>query len=417
MFCIKCGKEIAEDAKFCIYCGADVSYETNYTESADDENRSEKSNNNFTNKNERKDESKEKISMKAIIIAVLSIIIIILLIVIFSIKNDEKVNRSDLSQSDTSYSVEDVHSDVSRVFSDQGEAYVTPSENWTVASNYEELKTIVERFPGDDWYNIDPLLKYTWSSANVLTLAYDATPMFQKFFGIFDVYDYAKNKNAIYATNQELYDAAGSCFASGYYVKAEDIEKRLENAADTVFGIDKSILRESSFYNSEFDAYIYQTNVHENDDSTYIIEKVILYENYAFAYRRLWSSYNPDTKKYGSFEPRSRGCVSVLCRDEGDTYYHYISNFAVKDIDKVLYNTFDNKFYVEQPDHFEEKYISFVTSGSGLRIRTGPGENYDSIITIPLDSPVLCLAEENGWTYVKFNTVYGWMSNEYLRKQ
>jgi len=415
MFCIKCGKEIEADAKFCMFCGAEVSVIENMNKN----NKTSKEHESFNSDgHDELKEIEEKTSLSKIVIVALAILVIILFVILISPKKNEDVTNGNLPNESSESSSSDKANEEETSNFIQQEKHVDPNAEWVVAENHEELLRVVERFPGDDHYYINPLFKYTWSYANILTLGYDATPMFQRFFGSFDVFDYANEKNAPYFSNIELYDAVGNFVTSGYCIRAEDVEKRLENAAKRVFGIDRDILRESSFYIEEYDAYIYQTEAHGIDDSIYGIEKIILFDNYAFAYRRLYSSYNPETKKQeNSIKARKNGCVNVLYRNEDDDNYHYVSNFAVKDIDKVLENTFYRYTDSQEPDYYGERYISFVTAGSGLRIRTGPGENYDSIITIPLDAPVLCLAEQNGWIYVRFNDVYGWMSKEYLRKQ
>ena len=411
MFCPKCGKEIDDNAKFCGFCGNKISIE-------------EISDNDVTRPKSSK-------NSKKIIIFVLSIVMIGIIVgvsvsflipMISGDKNDDAPNNenfeyesADDSSSDDNFDdSEEENNNTNETEQEIPETVPVASESWTVLQTSEEIAEINALFPISD--NMNPVFKYTWSSHNVLTLALDATFVFQSLFSGLDMPYYISQNDIEFISEIELQDAAGKCVAMGYYIPAEYAEETLAKNAESIFGIDKEDLRSSSYYNKDKNAYLYQTGLGGADTSGYEIEKIVLYENYAFVYQRLWSDYNPDTKRTESYGPRSNGCVTILMHDIGEEKYHFVSNFAVKDIDTVLDNTFYSSFAVLEPEEndFTKKYISYVTAGSGLRIRTGPGEDYDSIITIPLDAPVLCLAERDGWIYVRYNTVYGWMSSEYL---
>lgn len=65
------------------------------------------------------------------------------------------------------------------------------------------------------------------------------------------------------------------------------------------------------------------------------------------------------------------------------------------------------------PDKFERESIVTVSASSGLRMRTGPGTDYDIIRTLPNGTQLRCYGQQYGWYYVKFAGIYGWLSADY----
>ena len=107
----------------------------------------------------------------------------------------------------------------------------------------------------------------------------------------------------------------------------------------------------------------------------------------------------------------------MLYQDSGDDYYHYLSNYCVKEIDRYLKDPAAANGTVQQPAGTESAAIRHVTAEDGLRLRAGAGTSYDTIYTLPYGCPVIVHHAEKDWCYVEFNGTYGWMSSEYLRRK
>lgn len=54
-----------------------------------------------------------------------------------------------------------------------------------------------------------------------------------------------------------------------------------------------------------------------------------------------------------------------------------------------------------------------VRANGGLRMRQGPGTNFEKITLIPDGSEVISYAEQDGWYYVRYENHLGWVSGEY----
>ena len=58
-----------------------------------------------------------------------------------------------------------------------------------------------------------------------------------------------------------------------------------------------------------------------------------------------------------------------------------------------------------------------VNAAGGLRMREGPGTDYDIIITIPNYEHITILEEEDGWALVEHSGASGWVSTEFLLRE
>lgn len=353
--------------------------------------------NKYVQKSQAIDSNKLGIKEIAIILGILAVIVLVALLLLLPSRNEEPVNKDNSNNNNSnSYSASSEYEENNLNY------YSDDIETWTLLESYNEINNFKNLMPDVDSYDLDPILNHTWSNQNVLTLAFDAMYIYQCLFKDFDAKQYIDQNNVECIDDIFLKDAEyGESVTMGYYIPASDVENIMVKNAKEIFGIDKYVLRKSPFYSSLYDSYIYNTGLGGGfTDETYEIQKVVIYYGYAFVYQKSTAS--------------SRGCLSLMKESPSGKYY-YLTNFAVKDMDKVLNNTFYNGSYeVVEPYNTVEPRIRYVTSGSGLRIRTGPSENYDPIITIPLDAPILCFGEENGWVYVRYLDIYGWMSEEYL---
>jgi len=60
---------------------------------------------------------------------------------------------------------------------------------------------------------------------------------------------------------------------------------------------------------------------------------------------------------------------------------------------------------------------AMVNANGGLRLRSGPGTNYEIIMVVPNDSAVVERGYNDDsfeWVYVEYNGKYGWLSSEFL---
>lgn len=64
-------------------------------------------------------------------------------------------------------------------------------------------------------------------------------------------------------------------------------------------------------------------------------------------------------------------------------------------------------------------HISAVvsTSGSNLRMRSGPSTDYEVVGSIPNGSTVTMLDQDGSWALVEYNGTTGWCSTKYLTEQ
>ena len=62
----------------------------------------------------------------------------------------------------------------------------------------------------------------------------------------------------------------------------------------------------------------------------------------------------------------------------------------------------------------ENKMTAICNAKNALNMRSGPGENYEKIGSIPRGETVVIEKKENGWAYVDYNGQKGWCSLNYL---
>ena len=58
-----------------------------------------------------------------------------------------------------------------------------------------------------------------------------------------------------------------------------------------------------------------------------------------------------------------------------------------------------------------------VRAVGGLRMREGPGTEYDVVLLIPNHEHITILEEEGGWALVEYNNTSGWVSAEFLLRE
>lgn len=58
--------------------------------------------------------------------------------------------------------------------------------------------------------------------------------------------------------------------------------------------------------------------------------------------------------------------------------------------------------------------VTVVTQSSNLNIRSGPGQSYSIIGSIPKGGTATYLDYKNGWTKVKYGNITGWCDDNYL---
>lgn len=86
---------------------------------------------------------------------------------------------------------------------------------------------------------------------------------------------------------------------------------------------------------------------------------------------------------------------------------------ATEDAEKWL----DMKGHSEiavKPTAFFDKYYAYTTTDH-LRLRAGPGTNYDNLVTIPPNTKIQAAAKNGDWTFVSYQNKFGWVKTEYLK--
>lgn len=70
--------------------------------------------------------------------------------------------------------------------------------------------------------------------------------------------------------------------------------------------------------------------------------------------------------------------------------------------------------YPEDDDYVTESTTRTVSASGGLRMRSGPSQDYNTITMIDYNTNVKVYAYVDGWALVQYGTNYGWCSGEYL---
>ncbi len=65
------------------------------------------------------------------------------------------------------------------------------------------------------------------------------------------------------------------------------------------------------------------------------------------------------------------------------------------------------------PDAFLPEYRMKVASSGGLRLRSGPGTDYESFAILPNETLIRCYAQQDEWIYICYMGRYGWVAAEY----
>ena len=74
--------------------------------------------------------------------------------------------------------------------------------------------------------------------------------------------------------------------------------------------------------------------------------------------------------------------------------------------------------YENQTGYVSAKYLLFygtVRADGGLRLRKGPGENHEKLLTIPDGTQLACLEQKDGWIKTSYENQTGYVSQEYVR--
>lgn len=74
--------------------------------------------------------------------------------------------------------------------------------------------------------------------------------------------------------------------------------------------------------------------------------------------------------------------------------------------------------YENQTGYVSAKYLLFhgtVRADGGLRLRKGPGESYDKLLTIPDGTQIACQEQKDGWIKTSYGDQTGYVSQEYVR--
>lgn len=66
-----------------------------------------------------------------------------------------------------------------------------------------------------------------------------------------------------------------------------------------------------------------------------------------------------------------------------------------------------------KPTNLLDGYATAYTT-AGVNMRGGPGTSYDRITTVDYGEKVQIAARENGWSFVKYGSKFGWISSDYL---
>ena len=245
------------------------------------------------------------------------------------------------------------------------------------------------------------------------------------FTATWTVKDYTKSYDFMFMFKTAAEAAVGNIFAyplgtipgsgdlQAIFFPAADVEDELKEMVDIVYGDDLTQLKNSQYYDKSSNTYLYPQGYGSAGMDYLEAEKVIVIDNYMVLLRRRWSDWQGNgfaEKPY----PTDEGAVTVLYKDRGDDYYHYLSNYCVKVIDRYLQDPAATNSAVQRPVGTESAALRRITAEDGLRLRAGAGTSYDTICTLPYGCPVVVLHEEKDWCYVEFNGTCGWMSSEYL---
>lgn len=68
---------------------------------------------------------------------------------------------------------------------------------------------------------------------------------------------------------------------------------------------------------------------------------------------------------------------------------------------------------IVKPANLLTGYETYYTT-AGVNLRSGPGTNHNRITTVEFGEPVQVAARENGWSFVKVENRFGWISSDYL---
>ena len=237
--------------------------------------------------------------------------------------------------------------------------------------------------------------------------------------------DYTKSYDFMFMFNTTVEAAVGNVFAyplgtipgsgdlQAFFFPAADVEDELKEMVDMIYGDDITQLKNSNYYDKSSNCYM-EPQGYGSEGTDYLeAEKVIVIDNYMVILRRHWSDWQRNNFAEKPY-PTDEGAVTVMYKDRGDDYYHYLSNYRVKEIDRYLKDPAATNGTVQQPASTESPAIRHVTAEDGLRLRAGAGTNFDAIYTLPYGCPVVVHHAEKDWCYVEFNGTYGWMSSEYL---
>lgn len=55
-----------------------------------------------------------------------------------------------------------------------------------------------------------------------------------------------------------------------------------------------------------------------------------------------------------------------------------------------------------------------VRADGGLRLRSGPGESYEKLLTVPDGTVLPCISQGDGWVKTTYNGKTGYVSQDYL---
>lgn len=59
-------------------------------------------------------------------------------------------------------------------------------------------------------------------------------------------------------------------------------------------------------------------------------------------------------------------------------------------------------------------YDGKVSADGGLRLRSGPGENYEKLLTVPNGTVLPCISQGSGWVKTTYNGKTGYVSQDYV---
>ena len=66
-----------------------------------------------------------------------------------------------------------------------------------------------------------------------------------------------------------------------------------------------------------------------------------------------------------------------------------------------------------RPSSLLSGFTTYYTTAN-VNVRSGPGTNYDRIASAAYGTKVDVAARENGWSFVRIGSSYGWISSDYL---